>query len=181
MKLRGLYAITAPLGTAPSDLVQQVRDALAGGARAIQYRDKSNDAVRRHSEALALCALCNEAGVPLIVNDDVELAAQVEAAGVHLGREDADVAHARRVLGAGALIGVSCYDEFPRALAAQSAGADYLAFGSFFDSPTKPGAVRAEVALLERAARELALPVVAIGGITPDIFSFSGKKLLCAA
>ena len=176
MMLRGLYAITASLQAAPGDLAQQVRDALSGGARLIQYRDKSHDIVRRRAEAETLRALCEAAGAPLIINDDVELAAAVSAHGVHLGRDDADVAAARRALGEGALIGVSCYNEFARAEAAGSAGADYVAFGSFFPSPTKPQAVKADASLLVRAARELAVPVVAIGGITPE----NGRQLIAA-
>jgi thiamine-phosphate pyrophosphorylase len=101
----------------------------------------------------------------LIVNDSVALAREVAADGVHLGREDGDVAAARRALGPAAVIGVSCYDELQRARDARAAGADYVAFGSFFPSPTKPGAVRASLDLLRQARRELDLALVAIGGI----------------
>ena len=168
MNLRGLYVITDAALAARDGLLAQVDAALRGGAAVVQYRDKSDDAARRREEASALQTLCGRAGVPLIVNDDLMLAAEVGAAGVHLGRDDVDLAEARRVLGEGALIGVSCYNDFMRAVAAQHAGADYVAFGSFFASPTKPGAVRAGIGLLERARRELAVPVVAIGGITPE-------------
>jgi thiamine-phosphate pyrophosphorylase len=106
--------------------------------------------------------------VPLIVNDDIELARIVGADGVHLGRDDASIDAARAVLGAGALIGVSCYDDLSRALTAERAGASYVAFGSFFASEVKPGAVRAPIDLLRRARMALALPIVAIGGITAD-------------
>ncbi len=174
MNLRGLYAITASVSDAPSDLEKQVRDAIAGGARAIQYRDKSNDHVRRRSEARRLTVVCADSAVPLIINDDVELAHEVEAAGVHLGRDDADVAAARRSLGEDRLIGVSCYNDLSLAAAAQAEGADYVAFGSFFPSATKPQAVHADMALLRRAARELTLPIVAIGGITPE----NGRQLV---
>lgn len=174
MKLHGLYAITASVRDAPSDLAAQVQDALAGGASVIQYRDKSNDLVRRRSEASELNALCMAADVPLIINDDVELAKEIGAAGVHLGRDDPDLSAARRALGEGSLIGVSCYDEFERALHARDSGADYVAFGSFFASSTKPRAVRADISLLSRAARELTVPVVAIGGITPE----NGRQLI---
>lgn len=168
MKLRGLYVITDSALAAEDGLVAQVEAALKGGAAVVQYRDKSDDVERRRNEAAALQALCSRYGVPLLVNDDVALAAEVDAAGVHLGRDDGDLAEARRLLGRDAIIGMSCYNEFARAVDAQRAGADYVAFGSFFASPTKPGAVRAGVNLLERARRELALPVVAIGGITPE-------------
>jgi thiamine-phosphate pyrophosphorylase len=161
---RGLYAITDGPRT---DLSVVVAQALAGGARVLQYRDKTADAARRHAEAAALRQLCDTHAVPLIVNDDVTLAVAVGAAGVHLGRDDDDVAAARAALGSGVIVGVSCYDSLERARAAASAGADYVAFGAFFPSPTKPHAVRASLDLLQQSAA-LGLPRVAIGGITPD-------------
>jgi thiamine-phosphate pyrophosphorylase len=160
----GLYAITDGPRT---DLPAAVAQALAGGARVLQYRDKTTDAARRHAEATALKQLCDTHAVPLIVNDDVALAGAVGAAGVHLGRDDDDVAAARAALGPGAIIGVSCYDSLARAHAAAAAGADYVAFGAFFPSPTKPQAVRASLDLLRQSAA-LGVPRVAIGGITPD-------------
>ncbi|MBO9662206.1 thiamine phosphate synthase [Dokdonella sp.] len=162
--LRGLYAIT---DGPRADLLEACAAALAGGARLLQYRDKSADTVRRAEEARALQALCAARGVPLIVNDDVELAAAVGAAGVHLGEDDGEVAAARARLGARAIVGVSCYDSIERAHRLAAAGAGYLAFGAFFPSPTKPQARRATTDLL-RAAKPLGLPLVAIGGITPD-------------
>ncbi|MEW9573620.1 thiamine phosphate synthase [Rhodanobacter sp. Si-c] len=161
---RGLYAIT---DGPRSGLPEAVAQVLAGGARALQYRDKTADAARRHAEASVLRQLCDAHAVPLIVNDDVALAAAVGAAGVHLGRDDDDVAAARAALGPGAIIGVSCYDSLERARAATAAGADYVAFGAFFPSPTKPQAVRAPLELLRQSAT-LGVPRVAIGGITPD-------------
>jgi thiamine-phosphate pyrophosphorylase len=154
-------------------LVRQVALAIAGGARVIQYRDKSeNDPVpaqgRRLAQAQALLAVCRAAGVPLIINDDPALAAAVGSDGVHLGREDLAPTEARRLLGPGAIIGVSCYDRLDLAEAAQAAGADYVAFGSFFPSSTKPLAVRADLGLLRRARQCIRLPLVAIGGITPE-------------
>ncbi len=162
--MRGLYAITdGPRG----NLLAAAEAALAGGARGLQYRDKSTDHDRRHAEAVALQALCLAHGVPLIINDDIALAAAVGAAGVHLGEQDAEIAAARTRLGPGAIIGVSCYDSLPRARQLAAAGADYLAFGAFFPSPTKPNARHATASLLRDAAA-LGLPRVAIGGITPD-------------
>jgi thiamine-phosphate pyrophosphorylase len=161
--LRGLYAITAG-----PDPAAAVAEALAGGARAIQYRDKGTDGARRRREALELRTLCRQRGVPLLINDDVDLAAAVGADGVHLGRADLPLAEARRRLGPDALIGVSCYNELERALAARDAGADYVAFGRFHPSGTKPLAVQAEPDLLRRARPLVGLPLVAIGGITPE-------------
>jgi thiamine-phosphate pyrophosphorylase len=161
---RGLYAIT---DGPRADLVDACAAAIEGGAVMLQYRDKTSDRARRRDEAAQLSALCMRHGVPLIVNDDVELAAQVGSAGVHLGEDDVDIAAARDRLGRGAFIGVSCYDSLERARNLAAAGADYLAFGAFFPSPTKPQARRATPDLL-RAAGAFGKPLVAIGGITPD-------------
>jgi len=160
---RGLYAIT---DGPRSDLIEVCTAAIAGGAAMLQYRDKTRDDARRREEAAALSSLCAKSGIPLIVNDDVELAAAVGAAGVHLGEDDSDVACARARLGAEAIIGTSCYDSLERARVLAAAGADYLAFGAFYSSPTKPHARNATPALL-REAKGFGLPLVAIGGITP--------------
>lgn len=161
---RGLYAIT---DGPRNDLPTVVREALQGGATMLQYRDKTHDAARRLREACALKVICGEFDVPLIINDDVELARASGAAGVHLGEDDCGVAEARATLGSDAIIGVSCYDSLQRAREAAAAGADYLAFGAFFLSTTKPGARHATLDLL-RDAREFGLPLVAIGGITHE-------------
>lgn len=164
----GLYALTPDGVTDTAALRALVAAALAGGAALVQYRDKQAEQATRHARAEVLLALCRAAGVPLIINDDVRLAATIGADGVHLGRDDPPLADARMVLGADALIGVSCYDSLARARAAAAAGADYVAFGSFFASPSKPAATRCPLTLLDAAQRELALPIVAIGGITPE-------------
>lgn len=160
----GLYAIT---DGPRADLLDVVGQALAGGARLLQYRDKTADAPRRLAEAMALRQLCSAHGVPLIINDDIALAHAAQADGVHLGERDDGIAAARAVLGEQAIIGVSCYNMPERARAAAAAGASYLAFGAFFASPTKPMAPRASPDLLRQSAA-LGLPLVAIGGITPD-------------
>lgn len=166
--LTGLYAITDSQLTPGAALAPAVEAALRGGARVIQYRDKGSDTARRQQEADALNALCHAHGALLIVNDDVELAAAAGAAGVHLGRDDPQLNAARKRLGSGAIIGVSCYNQLPRAQAAAEQGADYVAFGRFFPSLTKPDAVAATPELLREARRALDLPLVAIGGITPE-------------
>lgn len=160
----GLYAIT---DGPRSDLFEVVEAVLSNGASMLQYRDKTTDCARRLEEAHQLAKLCTRYRKPLIINDDVALAAAVGAAGVHLGADDADVATAREQLGADAIIGVSCYNSLERAKALANQGVNYLAFGSFFDSPTKSNAVRATPDLLEDA-KSLNLPLVAIGGITPE-------------
>ena len=175
----GLYALT-PDEPDTQALVAKVRAAIAGGAAAVQYRNKPADPARRAEQARALAALCRAASVPLVVNDDVELALAVGATGVHLGRDGGDLAGARRRLGPGRLLGASCYDRLELAERAVVAGADYVAFGSVFASPTKPAAVRAPLALLG-AARRLGRPVVAIGGITlenaPDAIAAGADAL----
>lgn len=168
----GLYAIT---DGPREDLLAAAREALEGGAAMLQYRDKTRDSARRLREARELAALCRAFAVPLIINDDFGLAHASGAAGVHLGENDGAIADARAALGADAIIGVSCYDSLRRAQDAAAAGADYLAFGAFFPSRTKPAARRATPGLL-RDARRLGLPLVAIGGITRE----NGGSLIAA-
>ncbi|MFO1372604.1 MAG: thiamine phosphate synthase [Candidatus Competibacteraceae bacterium] len=172
----GLYAITDTVLIPDDRLTDAVEQAILGGARLVQYRDKSHDAARRLAQAKALNELCQRYNLPLIVNDDVELAAQIGAAGVHIGKDDPTLATARARLGATALIGVSCYDRLDLALDAARAGADYVAFGAFFPSLTKPGEIRAPLELLRHARSVLRVPIVAIGGIMPD----NGQLLLDA-
>lgn len=166
--LTGLYAITPEPTAGEPPLTTGVAQAIAGGARLIQYRDKGADRQRRQDQAAALLTVCRAAGVPLIINDDLELARELGADGVHLGRDDGDARAARQRLGAHAIIGVSCYDDLSLATVAAAAGADYVAFGSFFPSPTKPHAVRPDPAILTQARQSLRIPLVAIGGITPQ-------------
>jgi thiamine-phosphate pyrophosphorylase len=178
--LHGLYIIT-PSGSSaptayPAQLAHQVEQAVLGGARLVQYRDKSSDHGARLRQAEALIAVCHRHGAVLIVNDDVELALAVGADGVHVGSEDAPVAEARERLGSEAIIGVSCYNQLSLALRAQQQGADYVAFGRFFPSRTKPHAVHAPVELLREAKPKLSVPIVAIGGITAQ----NGRQLILA-
>lgn len=163
---RGVYAIT-PDEADDARLLARADTVLAAGAAWLQYRNKAADAAARERQALALLPLCRRHRVPLIVNDDWRLAAAIGADGAHLGEDDGELAAARTALGAGAILGASCYDRFDLAQAAVAAGADYVAFGAFFPSPTKPNARRAAPALLQAAAA-LGVPRVAIGGITPD-------------
>ncbi len=161
-KLRGLYAIT-PDCNDTADLLHRVRRALAGGVQVLQYRNKLANTTLQHEQALALRGLTREFGAVFIVNDDAQLAAKVDADGVHLGADDGELAAARALLGAEKLIGVSCYNRAELARQAVAAGADYVAFGAFFSSRVKPEAVRAEPELLRQ---DYGVPVVAIGGIT---------------
>ncbi|MBB5320781.1 thiamine phosphate synthase [Marinobacter oulmenensis] len=163
----GLYAITDERLTPDAELVSAVAAALAGGATLVQYRDKRSSSATRHRQASELNTLCRQAGVPLLINDDPELAARVGAAGVHLGQEDGSLQAAREQLGPDAIIGITCHHRLDLAWTARDNGADYLAFGRFYHSGTKPGAPPAEPSVLTEA-RELGLPITAIGGITID-------------
>jgi thiamine-phosphate pyrophosphorylase len=163
LKLRGLYAVT-PDALDIEPLARKVEQALAGGAVALQYRNKLVARDKRLAQAHHLAALAQGYGVPFIVNDDVEIALAVGANGAHLGRDDADLRASRARL-AGKILGASCYDRLELARAAVAAGADYVAFGAAFASPTKPAAVRAPLSLFGEA-KALGVPLAAIGGIT---------------
>lgn len=162
----GLYLIT-PDETDTASLLARTTPLLAAGVTWLQYRNKTAGSALRHEQASALQELCSQAGVPLVINDDVRLARAIGAAGVHLGEDDGDIAAARALLGGGAIIGSSCYDELERAARAVAAGASYVAFGAFFPTRSKSGTRHAGTGLLAEAAR-LGVPRVAIGGITPD-------------
>lgn len=165
--IRGLYAIT-PCDADGRARLEFVEAVLRGGARVLQYRDKTTDHARRSGEAAGLRSLCRDYAARLIINDDVALAKEVGAHGVHLGDDDGSLERAREILGPDCLIGASCYNRLDRAEAAVAAGADYVAFGRFFVSTTKPDAVAAPPALLAEARERLRVPIVAIGGITAD-------------
>ena len=167
MSLRGLYAITDSALLADGRLLPYVEAALAGGARLLQYRDKSNDATRRLDEASQLKQLCQQYGAELLINDDLALASQLQV-GVHLGRDDGSLREARQQLGPQAIIGATCQSDLAYAAEAIEAGASYIAFGRFFQSETKPGAPTATADLLIQARQRFTLPIVAIGGITTD-------------
>ena len=164
-KVSGLYAITPDIADTPG-LIATAEAALAGGARLLQYRNKPAAPALRLAQARALLALCRRFRVPLIINDHLDLALAVAPDGLHLGAEDGSLAVARKRLGPAKILGASCYDRLELAVEAERLGADYVAFGSFFPSSVKPGAVRAPLALLQDAKRRLSVPVVAIGGIT---------------
>lgn len=165
--LRGLYAITPDDHLLPR-LSALVSSALAGGVRFVQYRNKFAPAPLKRAQAAEMLRICRAADARLIINDDLWLALEIGADGVHLGRDDGDIRMARQALGAKRILGVSCYGDFDRARAAADAGADYIGIGSVFASTVKPEATRASLDLLARAKAELDIPVAAIGGITID-------------
>ncbi len=164
-ELKGIYAVTDPALTPGEQLYRAVEQALRGGVSLVQYRDKTASAAERDVRARKLLEICHNFRTPLIINDDVELAQKIGAAGVHLGGTDTPFAAARSLLGPRAIIGISCYNRLAAGVAAAEAGADYVAFGSAYPSPTKPGAVHAPLSLYRQAREALSVPVCAIGGI----------------
>lgn len=165
---KGLYAITNCMNLTTGQLLKKTAQILQAGAVMLQYRNKDADPPLRLHQASRLQKLCDQYGIPFIINDDPELARALRADGVHLGREDTECRNARIMLDPESIIGVSCYNEIERALAAEKSGASYIAFGAFFRSNTKPDAVKAIPELIKKAKQTINLPVVAIGGITPE-------------
>lgn len=168
MRIHGLYAITDPLLVPSEKIFDAVSAAIGGGAEVIQYRNKAADVTTQKREATQLAAICRRENVLFLINDNLDLALSCKADGVHIGQQDGDVKEARARLGAHAIIGRTCHDSLALALAAQEAGANYVAFGRFFPSKTKPHATPADASLLPQAKNALCIPVVAIGGITVD-------------
>lgn len=170
----GLYAITQTEDKSAERIIEDVSAALKGGISILQYRDKtSTDKVYL---AKQLLKLCRQYHVPLLINDDALLASQIGADGVHIGKDDGDLAEARKILGPKAIIGQSCYDDINIALQAEKNGANYVAFGRFFPSSSKPLALPAHIETLQLAKVKIKLPIVAIGGILPE----NGGQLLDA-
>jgi thiamine-phosphate pyrophosphorylase len=168
----GLYAITQTQGKTEQHVIAAVDAALRGGAAVVQYRNKqvnSSDTL-----AYSLLDLCHRYAVPMIINDDIDLAKRIGADGVHLGKTDGAIEQARNILGSEAIIGVSCYNSIELAISAQAQLANYVAFGRFFNSDSKPLAAPAEIETLRVAKTRIRLPIVAIGGILPD----NGQQLL---
>jgi len=171
---KGLYAITQTDGKPEQLIIQQVDSALKGGACVIQYRDKTPN--KTDNLAKELLKICQQHKAPLLINDDAELAQRIGAQGVHIGKDDGGIAKARQILGPKAIIGLSCYDNIETAIQAEANGADYVAFGRFFPSSSKPLALPAHIETLELAKQKIQIPIVAIGGILPE----NGQQLLAA-
>jgi len=171
----GIYAITDCENITADELLRKTENILSVGVALFQYRNKTVNQKNKRTLATELQSLCRQYKTPFIINDDLKLAKEIAADGLHLGQHDADIKTAREVLG-NKIIGISCYNNFNRALAAEQNGADYIAFGAFFPSSTKPDAVKANIDLIIKAKDKLTIPVVAIGGITPE----NGKPLINA-
>jgi thiamine-phosphate pyrophosphorylase len=159
---KGLYAIADSSILSDEEFLEKVEIVLKNGAALLQYRDKSG--IFKH--AVEIKKLCNQYNIPLIINDNLQLAKQLDADGVHLGKDDDDLKSARKFLGNEKIIGVSCYNDLNRAFEMQTQGVTYIAFGAFFSSNTKPLAVKADLELLKEAKSKLSIPIVCIGGIT---------------
>ena len=165
MQIKGLYAVTPDILNTEL-LCEKVEKVLQGGASLVQYRNKAADAGLRLRQATALLVLCRSFNVPLIINDHLDLCAQIDADGLHLGATDCDLGAARRLLGEHKILGASCYNRLDLAVQAETAGASYVAFGACFSSSTKPDALNASSSLFAEAKHKIKIPLVAIGGIT---------------
>ena len=176
MQLSGIYAITDDILLPEPTRLKAVAAALGAGISLLQFRSKSGTRASRLKAAIELLVLCRAHHVPLIINDDVDLCLAADADGVHLGQRDAALESARTRLGPAAIIGVTCHSSVDSAVQAQLAGADYVAFGRFFDSATKPEAPPAQLAILGQAKAALSIPIVAIGGINAE----NGADVLAA-
>lgn len=165
---RGLYAITDCVNLDTSEMLSKSELILQAGISVLQYRDKTTYTSRRIERAVGLQTLCKKYNTIFIINDDIRLARQINADGVHIGEDDADYHESRKLLGPDAIVGVSCYDKMELALLAERRGADYVAFGSFYSTSTKETIYNAGLELLTEAGYQLVIPVVAIGGITPE-------------
>lgn len=171
----GVYAITDCENITADEVLSKTESILSVGVALFQYRNKTEDKKSKRALAIKLQSLCKQYKTPFIVNDDLKLAKEITADGIHLGQHDADINTARGILG-DKIIGISCYNDFNRAVIAEQSGADYIAFGSFFPSVTKPDASQANNELIIKSKEKFNIPVVAIGGITPE----NGKQLINA-
>lgn len=176
MQLSGIYAITDDILLPEPTRLEAVAAALGAGISLLQFRSKSGTRASRLKAAIELLVLCRAHHVPLIINDDVDLCLAADADGVHLGQRDAALESARTRLGPAAIIGVTCHSSVDSAVQAQLAGADYVAFGRFFDSATKPEAPPAQLEILGQAKAAVSIPIVAIGGINAE----NGAGILAA-
>lgn len=166
--MKGLYAIVDASVTPRQQLPLLAQQVIEGGAVLVQYRDKEATSAQLDKTARAILAVCQPANIPLVLNDHPQRCIEVGADGVHLGRDDMTIAKARALLGPGKLIGASCYNDIQLAIDAEQHGANYVAFGAIYSSSTKPGAQPASLKTLSSAKQSIRIPIVAIGGITPD-------------
>ena len=163
--LNGLYVITDEYLTPDETVHDYVKEALKAGASIVQYRNKTKSDEEVEEVCRTLQELCSEHNVPFIIDDRPHLAAKIHADGIHIGKDDMPIQEARKIFPKG-IIGVSCYGSIRKAKEAQDEGADYVAFGSFFPSPTKPHSGVISLNVLHKAKESVEIPVCAIGGIS---------------
>ena len=167
--LKGLYVITAQKLIPRDRFMDTVEKAIRGGAKIIQLREKDTLEEEITRLGKGLLEITRRYRIPLIINDSPKLAREIGADGVHLGKDDSDISLARKLLGSEAIIGVSCYGDIERGLRAEREGADYVAFGTPFFTPTKPDRKPTPFEVLREAKRRITkIPVFAIGGITKE-------------
>ena len=166
--LKGLYVLTDATLTPTETILEQIERVLKSGVRVIQYRDKYASDEEAEKQCIRLQALCDYYEAVFIIDDRLEIAHRIHADGLHVGEDDVSYEEARALLGDDKIIGVSCYGDIERAKKYAHLGADYVAFGSFFPSPTKPHAKIVEPELLKTAKAQLSVPICAIGGITQE-------------
>ena len=171
----GVYAITDCVNNTFAEVIEKSEIILEVGIALFQYRNKTTDKNLKNNLAQELQSLCAKHNTPFIVNDDLELATEIEADGIHLGKHDIDIQTAK-IHFANKIIGISCYNSYEQAVIAEQEGASYIAFGAFFPSSTKPDALKADINLINKAKEKLTIPGVAIGGITPE----NGNQLINA-
>lgn len=165
--LKGLYVITDKKLIPRDRFIETVEKAIRGGAKIIQLREKGTPEEEIIRLGKELLKITRRYGIPLIINDSPKLAMEIGADGVHLGKDDTEISEARKILGGEAIIGVSCYGDIERGLQAEKEGADYLAFGTPFFTPTKPDRKTTPFEILKEAKRRIkTIPIFAIGGIT---------------
>jgi thiamine-phosphate pyrophosphorylase len=166
--LKGLYVLTDATLTPTETMLEQVERVLKSGVSVIQYRDKYASDEEAEKQCIRLQALCDYYEAVFIIDDRLEIAHRINADGLHVGEDDVSYEEARALLGDDKIIGVSCYGDIERAKKYANLGADYVAFGSFFPSPTKPLAKVVEPDVLKVAKAQLSVPICAIGGINEE-------------
>jgi thiamine-phosphate pyrophosphorylase len=168
--LKGLYAITDEHLTPDETIFSQVEESLRAGVNIIQYRDKTKTDYEVEETCRGLQALCRNYNALFIIDDRPYLAQKIKADGLHIGKNDITLSEARNIFTDG-IIGVSCYGSVARAEELEKEGASYVAFGSFFPSPTKPKSGIISTNVLNKAKQRVNVPVCAIGGITLENIS----------
>ncbi len=165
--MKGLYLVT-PDWDDTEKMLAVTEAGLRGGAVLVQYRHKTAQSALRREQASALLALCRRHGIPLIINDHVDLCMEIDADGIHVGGTDREVNAVRMAVGADKIVGASCYGSIELAQAAYEKGASYVAFGGFYPSRVKKYEVTTPLSIVSQSKALIDLPVVVIGGMTQE-------------